>query len=215
MRVVLLAHTENPDDLAEIAARSCYSITEPSEIKPTEERKALKRALSSGHLSVLEHITFTFSIEEISRVCTHQLVRHRMASYSQQSQRYVKSDGSVMMVVPNSVQNVDSELDNMMRRWQDTTSELLYMMKSKGVPQEDVRYYFPQGCVTNIVMTMNARELLHFFELRCCNRAQWEIRDMANSMLEICKQISPMIFENAGPPCLRGECKEVEKCNKK
>jgi thymidylate synthase (FAD) len=212
MRVVLLAHTENPDDLAEVAARSCYSINEPSSIKPTEEKKALKRAIDSGHLSVLEHVSFTFSIEGVSRTCTHQLVRHRMASYSQQSQRYVKTCGFVEMVIPDSVKGVDAQLDDMMRMWKGITDELLKKMDSKGIPQEDVRYFFPQGTATNIVVTMNARELLHFFELRCCNRAQWEIRNVANSMLNICKEISPLIFEKAGPPCLRGECKEVEKC---
>ena len=151
-----------------------------------------------GHHSVIEHAVFTFSVEGVSRALTHQLVRHRVASYSQQSQRYV-SMKEPSYVTPHTVQDDPEAL----KVFEDTGK-----LESMGIPAEDARYLLPNGCTTNITITMNARELLHFFSLRCCNRAQWEIREMADRMLELCREVSPVIFRDAGPPCVRGPCPE-------
>lgn len=230
MKVTLLAYTPNPADIAEIGAKTCYSAEAPSDIVPTESKNSLKRAISSGHGSVLEHAVFTFGIEGISRACSHQLVRHRMASYSQQSQRYVAMDDDIKgnFVLPDSFERAfDFEGQNGMG-WSpngclesfvnDYLTELHIIVERArkcGIPEEDIRYFYPNGMVTNIVVTMNARELLHFFSLRCCTRAQWEIRQLANSMLGICKEVCPEIFEHAGASCEQlGYCPERESCGK-
>ena len=134
-----------------------------------------------GHHSVIEHAVFTFSVEGVSRALTHQLVRHRVASFSQQSQRYVSMD-SATYVTPHTIEgNADAEklFDSVM----DDIWDAYKKLEGMGIPAEDARYLLPNGCTTNITITMNARELLHFFSLRCCNRAQWEIREMADQML--------------------------------
>jgi thymidylate synthase (FAD) len=158
-----------------------------------------------GHHSVIEHATFTFSVEGVSRSLTHQLVRHRIASYSQQSQRYVSMD-TPTYVIPKTVE-ADPELKKV---YEDTMKDIWesYNKLVEKIPPEDARYVLPNGCTTNITITMNARELFHLFTLRCCNRAQWEISDLADEMLRQCKAVSPIIFANAGPPCVRGPCPE-------
>ena len=144
---------------------------------------------------------------------THQLVRHRVASYSQQSQRYVSMD-SASYVTPHTVEN-DLEASKVFDETMDAIWDAYRRLEEMGIPPEDARYLLPNGCTTNITITMNARELLHFFSLRCCNRAQWEIREMADRMLEICREQSPVIFREAGPPCIRGPCPEGKKsCGK-
>lgn len=214
MKVMLLAYTPNPADIAEISAKTCYSADPPSKISPTDNKIALKKAIESGHHSVLEHAVFTFSIEGVSRSLTHQLVRHRIASFSQQSQRYVKMDNPGWdIIIPESVK----EKGNMDKIYSyiSTMESLAKELREAGVPEEDIRYFYPNGLKTNIVVTMNARELLHFFSLRCCNRAQWEIRALANSMLAICREVCPEIFNNAGASCVQlGYCPEVKSCGK-
>ena len=230
MKVTLLAYTPNPADIAEISAKTCYSSEPPSLIEPTEEKKVLKSALSGGHGSVLEHAVFTFSIEGISRACTHQLVRHRVASFSQQSQRYVKMDGNVkdIFVMPKSISKIKEEAELNGEGWNPNgyvgsdinwyfsqLEALIEKLRAEGVPEEDIRYFYPNGMMTNIVVTMNARELLHFFSLRCCTRAQWEIREVAEAMLAICKEVCPEIFIHAGASCEQlGYCPEVKSCGK-
>lgn len=211
---MLLAYTPDPADVAEIGAKTCYSAEPPSLIAPTEKKTALKRAIDSGHHSVLEHAVFTFSIEGVSRSLTHQLVRHRIASFSQQSQRYVKMDNPGWdMIIPKSVKGIGST--DSINSYIFALESLAKELREKGVPEEDIRYFYPNGLKTNIVVTMNARELLHFFSLRCCTRAQWEIREMANSMLAICKEVCPEIFENGGAYCEQnGYCKEEQSCGK-
>lgn len=206
MKVILLSHTENADDLAEIAARSCYSKKGASEISPTPNRNPLINAIDSGHESVLEHATYTFSIEGISRVCSHQLVRHRVASYSQQSQRY--AEAQKRYYTPD---NVPKEYKDVM----DKCIGQYSLWIADGVPEEDARYILPGAIHTNVVVTMNARTLRHFFNLRLCERAQKEIREVAESMYEICKVVSPVIFDGCGPSCVRlGYCPEGESCGK-
>ena len=207
MIVKLLAYTQNADAICASAGNSCYSERPAHEIiEDVDSEKILSRIVGMGHHSVLEHAVFTFSVEGVSRALTHQLVRHRVASYSQQSQRYV-SMKDPSFVTPHTVEGDDEALkifdDTMATIW-DAYSKL----ESMGIPPEDARYLLPNGCTTNITITMNARELLHFFSLRCCNRAQWEIREMADQMLELCREVSPVIFADAGPSCVRGPCPE-------
>ena len=207
MIVKLLAYTQNADAICAAAGNSCYSERPSYEIvEDIDSGTVLSRIVGMGHHSVIEHAVFTFSVEGVSRALTHQLVRHRVASFSQQSQRYV-SLTEPTYVTPHTVEG-----DEEARRVFDETMDAIWRAYSKlegmGIPAEDARYLLPNGCTTNITITMNARELLHFFSLRCCNRAQWEIREMADRMLEHCMEVSPIIFRNAGPPCVRGPCPE-------
>ena len=215
----MIGHTPYPQGVASVASGTCVNETIPSlwEVDP----KAFKYAVASGHESVLEHCTFTFAIEGISRACSHQLVRHRMASYSQQSQRYVKMDG-FEYVVPESIKRADACVFRSEMTTLDAYSDVMLLLSElykslldAGIPEEDARYILPNACKTNIVTTMNARELRHFFNLRCCNRAQWEIRELADRMLELCKETCPILFEDAGASCVKGYCPEGKKsCGK-
>ena len=211
MKVSLLQHTPDPERTVALAARLCYS---PAGIDELQERFSaaditgfLEKIMSLGHQSVLEHASFTFGIDGISRACSHQLVRHRIASYSQQSQRYVTHSTRFGAVVPHTIQ----ARPELLARFEGQLQELhrcYAELVEAGIPAEDARYILPNAACTNIIMTMNARELLHFFELRCCERAQWEIRAMSVEMLRLVKGIAPVIFRDAGPGCLTGPCPE-------
>ena len=209
MKVVLLNYTKDPDQICAAAAQSCYSEKPASELfeETSGERakKMIKKVADMGHLSVVEHAYFTFSIEGVSRALTHQLVRHRIASYSQQSQRYVNMD-KAMYVVPPSIAS-DPEAKAAYTKAMDE-AWAVYRKLAKKVEKEDARYVLPNACHTNITVTMNARELWHFFSLRCCKRAQWEIRAVAWRMLQEAKKAAPILFESAGPGCYRGPCPE-------
>ncbi len=230
LKVLLLKHTPAPEETVAMAAKLCYS---PSDIESLKEKiedkdQALfvQRLMKMGHLSPIEHASFTFAIEGISRACSHQLVRHRLASYSQQSQRYVsersaaKDDKNPCVfdyVIPPSIEG-DGEarkaFEEFMRQSQGVYDLLQKRLNEIGIKGEaanqDARFVLPNAAETKIIVTMNARELLHFFRQRCCNRAQWEIRAMAEEMLRIAKEISPIIFKYAGPPCLKHPCPEGE-----
>lgn len=214
MKVTLLACTQNADAICAAAGNSCYSELSSADILGNiDSEKVLSRIVGMGHHSVIEHAVFTFSVEGVSRALTHQLVRHRVASFSQQSQRYVSMD-SASYVTPHTVES-DPEASKVFDDAMEAIWEAYGRLEEMGIPPEDARYLLPNGCTTNITITMNARELLHFFSLRCCNRAQWEIREMADRMLEICREQSPVIFRDAGPPCIRGPCPEGKKsCGK-
>jgi thymidylate synthase (FAD) len=211
LKVVLLNYTKNPDQICAAAAQSCYSDKGASELfettKDEKAKKMIKKVVGMGHLSVVEHAHFTFSVEGVSRSLTHQLVRHRIASYSQQSQRYVSMDRAEY-VLPPSISR-DPETKRIYSRLMDDSWKA-YRELAKKVPKEDARYVLPNACHTNITITMNARELWHFFNLRCCRRAQWEIRMMAWKMLAEARKVAPILFENAGPGCVRGPCPEGE-----
>lgn len=187
--------------LCGMAAAVCYD--------SDNYESSLKHSAGAGHTSVLEHASFTFEIEGISRACLAQLTRHRLASFSVQSQRYVKLDNPDL-IIPESIKQSDlaEEAVSCMKHSMDTYKKLL----DAGIPAEDARYVTPQAVPTQLFMTMNCRELLHFFGLRTCNRAQWEIRHMADEMLKQCKEIAPQIFENAGPGCVTGKCTEKKPC---
>jgi len=214
MKVELLSYTPEPDRVVAISARLCYSKIGISELaeKLTDDKikDLLEKLESSGHLSPLEHANFTFGIEGISRVTSHQLVRHRIASYSQQSQRYVKMSNGEFVIPPSIKKN--SSASELVYNLYDMAMSVYNKLIQLGIPEEDARYILPQGITTKIIVTMNARELLHFFNLRCCLRAQWEIRTMANLMLRKVKEVAPIIFEKAGPSCFSGPCPEEGPC---
>jgi thymidylate synthase (FAD) len=210
MRVQLLTHTPDPEQVVAAAARLCYSdasITQLLEQAPEQAAKLLRKVVGMGHLSVLEHASFTFGIEGISRACSHQLVRHRIASYSQQSQRYVSHQAPFEAVVPESIA-ARPELAARLTSHLAAVHEFYRDLLAAGVPAEDARFVLPNAAATKLVMTMNARELHHFFALRCCRRAQWEIRAMAREMLRLTRRVAPLLFHDAGPGCLRGACPE-------
>ena len=211
MQVELLYHTPDPERAIATAARLCYAPVGASELMETmpEERvrSVLSTIMGSGHFSTLEHASYTFAVDGVSRALTHQLVRHRIASFNQQSQRYVKFKNGVPVVKPDSVAQdpeASAAFDEAVQAAVDGYQKLLEL----GVPAEDARYLLPNAAESKIVITMNVRELLHFFKLRCCNRAQWEIRDMAHKMLELARPTAPFIFADAGAPCVSGACPE-------
>ena len=210
MKVTLLAHTPEPEKVCAAAARSCYSGDGASDLLDKKDPEGfLAKVVGMGHESVIEHAVFTFSVEGVSRSLTHQLVRHRIASFSQQSQRYVSLE-TPDYVEPHTVES-DPERDRLFNEAMENAWSAYNRLIEAGVPPEDARYVLPNACTTNITITMNARELRHFFGLRCCNRAQWEIREMADKMLEICQEVCPAIFSDAGAACVRGPCPEGKK----
>ncbi|NNG45750.1 MAG: FAD-dependent thymidylate synthase [Deltaproteobacteria bacterium] len=227
MNVILLQCTPEPERLVALAARLCYSPASIGDLRQDISRKdvrnLVRRILSMGHASVLEHVTLTYGVEGISRATSHQLVRHRIASYSQQSQRYVAV--TFGYVTPKSLgrkqgkkkgkkesapaQDGDPLYDKFEQHMRNC-SELYEEMLKGGIPAEDARFVLPNATETKILISMNARELHHFFALRLCRRAQWEIREMAKKMLAIAYEKAPLLFGNAGPGCLRGRCPEGE-----
>jgi thymidylate synthase (FAD) len=215
MNVELLQHTPEPEKTIALAARLCYS---PASISTLRARLQdgdietfLDKIMSLGHHSVLEHANFTFGIEGISRVTTHQLVRHRIASFSQQSQRYVSHKEEFTSIMPDSIAE-NNEARQIFAFMSETVHKAYAQLFEMGIPPEDARYILPNATETKIIMTMNARELLHFFALRCCQRAQWEIREMSIEMLRQVRKVAPVIFANAGPGCVEGPCPEGQFC---
>jgi len=227
VNVILLQCTPEPERLVALAARLCYSPASIGDLRQDISRKdvrnLVRRILSMGHASVLEHVTLTYGVEGISRATSHQLVRHRIASYSQQSQRYVAV--TFGYVTPKSLGRQQGKkrgkkgsapaqdgnpLYDKFEEHMRSCSELYEEMLKAGIPAEDARFVLPNATETKILISMNARELHHFFALRLCRRAQWEIREMANKMLAIANEKAPLLFENAGPGCLRGRCPEGE-----
>ena len=213
MNVALMSHTPAPERAVAMAARLCYSPVGARELaeQMTQEQigQLVTKIVELGHLSTFEHVSFTFAIEGVSRVLTHQLVRHRIASYSQQSQRYVKEHDFEYILPPAIAARPEAQVKfaALMASVQQTYDELVAM----GVHAEDARYALANATETKIVVTMNARSLLHFFELRCCVRAQWEIRQLATRMLEQARVAAPLLFAKAGPTCItQGVCSEGE-----
>lgn len=211
MQVELLYHTPDPERAVATAARLCYAPVGASELleKMPEERvkSVLSTIMKSAHYSTLEHVSYTFAVDGVSRALTHQLVRHRIASFNQQSQRYVTFGEDLNIIKPDTVSENDEReeiFDEAIEAVLDAYQKLL----KAGVPAEDARYLLPNAAETKIVITMNIRELLHFFELRCCNRAQWEIQELGNKMLALVKPTAPYIFLDAGAPCIKKSCPE-------
>lgn len=217
LQVELLAYTPDPEKTCALAARTCYSAMEYGELKALVDDKDqaafLKRIVASGHLSVLEHASFTFGVSGVSRALLAQITRHRIASFSVQSQRYVSLEKGFGYIIPPRIRELG---DAAVREFESQMAQMQawyqgWQEKLGENANEDARFVLPNACETHITLTMNARELLHFFSLRCCNRAQWEIRALATEMLRQCKQAAPVIFESAGPGCVSGACPEGAK----
>ena len=200
MNVELISwSTMDPATLAGKAAAKCYNCVNYG--------KSLRTAMNGGHLSVAEHAVYTFEINEVSRVLLAQLTRHRLASFSVNSQRYCGVKPS--WVIPQTIKDAGMVDEYIM--YCNAGYRLMQDMMEKGVPAEDARYAIPQGVTCSLIMTMNARELMHFFSLRCCNRAQWEIRELAWKMRSLCYKQAPELFKTSGPGCMRGHCPEGKK----
>jgi thymidylate synthase (FAD) len=214
MKVLLVAHTPDPDRLCAQAALVSKWPKGWSEFKDMWNDKTdlhhLVDAVEKGHVSVIEHASFTFSLEGISRSCSHQLVRHRLASYTQQSQRYVELQTPNIFVIPETIQENEEAKKLLEEQLKNQFSTYQHLI-DKGIPREDARFILSNATKTNIVVTMNARELLHFFALRCCERTQWELRTIAWDMLALVKKKAPLIFSKAGPSCIQqGHCPEKD-----
>ncbi len=232
--VTLLAYTPDPQKTVASAAKLCYSASTIKDLRDglTEEKvTSFVDMLSEiGHESPIEHASFTFGIEGVSRSFLAQITRHRIASYSVKSQRYVKEGAFEFVTPPEIAQDPESlalyeESMRLAQEAYDKLAETLtekhkatFMAEGKDEKTaarlaskkaiEDARFVLPNACETKMVVTMNARSLLNFFRHRCCNRAQWEIQDVANKMLALVKDVAPDMFKKAGPPCLNGPCPE-------
>ena len=235
MKVMLIAHTPEPEKVIATAAKLCYSSSDIGSLKDglTDDKveNFISMLASIGHESPMEHVSFTFGIEGISRACSHQLVRHRIASYSQKSQRYVNENGFEFIVPPEieAVPEAKAEFERSMEALTESYEKIADILTEKHTADfisqgqdektaarnarkkanEDARFVLPNACETKIVVTMNVRTLFNFFKHRCCNRAQWEIKAVADEMLRLCYEAAPHVFKNAGPSCvMTGRCPE-------
>ena len=233
-KVVLLAHTPTPEQTVAAAARLCYSDTDVEALRESISQERAEHFVEMldgfGHESPVEHVTFTFGIAGVSRSFLAQVTRHRIASYSVQSQRYVRQDPFVYITPPAIAADpaLLADYQNVMQQAIDSYNRLADALAAKYVPEflaqglpektartkaekkaiEDARYVLPNACETKMILTMNVRSLRNFFRLRCCNRAQWEIRAVATEMLRLCCQTAPALFTSAGPSCCCGGCTE-------
>lgn len=234
MIVRILAHTPEPEKLVAMAAKLCYSdssIDDLSEsLTPDRVERFIEMLADLGHGSPLEHVSFTFGIEGVSRALLAQITRHRIASFSVQSQRYVAMGAMNRVIppeiaaIPEAAREFEDAMKDDLRHYDSLRSKLIEkhyqdnldagMDKKKAYTaaekkaNEDARFVLPNACDTKMMVTMNARELMNFFSLRCCNRAQWEIRELADEMLRQVRKICPNLFYLAGPACVRGKCPE-------
>ena len=224
LKVILLRHTLQPEETVALAAKLCYSKSTISDlndkISSKDQSDFIKKLMDMGHESVMEHASFTFGVEGVSRVLLAQLTRHRIASFSVQSQRYVSYDKGFGYIIPESITELGEEavrkyheqmetIEGWYKDWQNQLGG------TNEKSNQDARFVLPNACETRIMLTMNVRELRHFFSLRMCSRAQWEIRRMAEEMFRLCFETAPALFMNGGPACLRGKCPEGEKsCGK-
>lgn len=234
MNVKLLAYTPAPERAVACAAKLCYAAADIDTVMDglTDEKAGsfLDMLTEIGHESPIEHASFTFGIEGVSRSLLAQITRHRLASYSVQSQRYVKESSFEFVVPPEIAAIPEARREFLMameedQRHYEKLSELLQRKheteflaegldekearrKAEKKAIEDARFVLPNACATKLICTMNARSLMNFFTHRCCNRAQWEIRELAVEMLKLVREAAPNMFRKAGPPCLRGSCPE-------
>lgn len=211
MKVTLLQHTPQPERTVAMAARLCYSPANLEDLNrdlsDSEVDRLVRMLMRLGHHSPLEHASFTVAIEGVSRALSHQLVRSRIASYSQQSQRYVSED-RFQMVTPPTIRS-QSQAQRVYRQAMEAQRQAYERLRDLGIPAEDARFVLGQGFSTRIITTMNARAWNHWFRLRCCHRAQWEIRALANKILEVLAAAAPGLFQDSGPSCIsEGICRE-------
>ena len=225
LKVELLRYSEGPEELVAMAAKLCYSTAGISDLKAgvtaKDQSEFVKKLTDMGHLSPIEHVNFTFGLEGVSRSLLAQITRHRIASFSVKSQRYVGEgslqnsggDGVFNYIIPPRIielgDNEVREFQGQMEKIQQWYDYWLDKLADHGdSAKEDARFVLPNAAETKLVVTMNARQLIHFFSVRCCNRAQWEIRSLATEMLRLVRQVAPVIFREAGPGCLAGPCPE-------
>lgn len=233
-KVSLITYTQDPEKIVAAAAKLCYSSSTADNIFNALTDKKIASFVdmlsSVGHESPIEHISFTFSIQNVSRALLAQLTRHRIASYSVKSQRYV-NENCFKYVIPPEIEKLEdakteyiNSMEEINKHYLSLTSILKAKHKKFFIEQgydfktasrlaekkaiEDARFVLPNACETQIICTMNARSLINFFSHRCCNRAQWEIRSLANEMLKLVIKVAPNIFKSAGPACLKGKCPE-------
>ncbi|MFH1696802.1 MAG: FAD-dependent thymidylate synthase [Candidatus Diapherotrites archaeon] len=219
LRVTLLRHTAEPELTIAMAGHMCYAGVDVKELQEKmssdKVEKLIKRLVGEGHFSVLEHANFTFGIDGLSRACTHQLVRHRLASYSQQSQRYVDENDFGYVVPPKIKDGENKKAYEKFLEHMKKSNELYAELVKEGIPKEDARFVLPNAAETRIIVTMNARSLMNFFERRLCTRAQWEIRVLAQEMLKEVQKVAPLLFRGTGPICERlGYCPEGKSCGR-
>ena len=234
LKVILLRATPDPDELVALGARLCYARADldalQQKVESGDQRGFVERVMQRGHLSVTEHASFTFGIEGVSRSLLAQITRHRMASFSVQSQRYVREKGFEYVLppeidkIPAAREKFIQAMEDDQRTYEELTAALMegYLKEllEQGIPEkaarsraekhaiEDARYALPNACATRIMMTANARSLKNFFRLRCCNRAQWEIRELAEQMYRLVYAVAPTLFGHCGPACVDGVCTE-------
>ena len=238
MLVTLIAHTNDPEKTVAAAAKLCYSDahieTLLDGLTPEKTAAFLQKLSDFGHASPIEHASFTFGIEGVSRTFLAQVTRHRIASFSVQSQRYVRLE-DFRYVIPPEIEKIPEAKAQFVKAMNEDAAKYLELVRTleeshtaelvaQGMPEkaarakaakqanEDARFVLPNACETKMVMTMNCRSLLNFFSLRCCNRAQWEIREAARQMLKLVLPLAPHIFAAAGPRCLNGPCPEGAMC---
>ncbi len=217
IKTVLLMATPDPELIVSMGAKLCYSKADIEQLQETaKSAEFIDRLTQMGHLSPIEHASFSFGIEGVSRALLAQITRHRIASFSVQSQRYVNQSaqrGAFSYIIPPSIEALGEEavkrFESQMATMQEWYEQWVADLGSKGEQSnEDARFVLPNACETKMILTMNARELLHFFALRCCNRAQWEIRELAWQMLALVMEKAPGLFKSAGPSCVCGACSE-------
>lgn len=223
LKVALIRHTLSPEETVALGARLCYSRATIDDltqrVSAKDQTAFVQKIMGMGHESVLEHASFTFGVEGVSRVLLAQLTRHRIASFSVQSQRYVSYEDGFGYIMPPKIAALGDEAQEEYHRQMKQMHEWYCAWQEKlGTGEgsnEDARFVLPGACETRLMMTMNVRELRHFFGLRMCSRAQWEIRAMATEMHRLCMEVAPALFADAGPGCLRGACPEGAKsCGK-
>lgn len=225
MKVTLLNYTPDAEKTVAAAAKLCYASADIDTVMegltPEKTEKFLEMLSSLGHESPIEHVSFTFGIEGVSRALLAQITRHRIASFSVQSQRYVKEniftfvtppaiaeDAEALALYEQTMQDIFTSYQNLAATLETKYVETMDKKAAEKKAIEDARFVLPNACATKMMLTMNARSLLNFFRLRCCNRAQWEIRELATQMCALVKEVAPTIFRYAGPPCIKGRCSE-------
>ena len=238
LHVELISHTPLPEQVCALGAKLCYAKADVNALRErvsSQDQSAfLERIMQSGHMSVLEHASFTFAVEGVSRALLAQLTRHRIASFSVQSQRYVRLD-DFRYVVPPEIEAIPEAKEAFLASMEEDAQRYLDLahkleeghtarLMAEGMPEkqarakaskqanEDARFVLPNACETKMVVTMNARSLMNFFQLRCCNRAQWEIRELAEKMFTLVYPVAPHIFAKSGPACVSGPCPEGKMC---
>lgn len=226
LKVRLLTHTPEPQKIMAAAAKLCYARADIDTVMegltPEKTESFIDMLSGLGHESPMEHMSFTFGIENVSRSLLAQITRHRIASFSVQSQRYVAEKDFQFVTPPQIADDPAAHkkyletMEGIAKSYNELADTLKEKNVAAGMPEkaaekkaiEDARYVLPNACTTKMIVTMNARELYHFLSLRCCNRAQWEIRELAYRMLQLVKEVAPNVFRDAGPACVRGGCPE-------